>query len=277
MSRRKEANRLLKRALTDAMNRDLANIPKESALEGMHTFSAATDQRIRGLDAAPHQRSDARSARMRRYAGLAAALVCVVGLAAVLRINGGAQMGTSVDGAAESKDAAADDCADASGAPEMNEEAADSVSGAYEESETADSASDDSVLQESAEPSAPDWQEQLFIESAKADQTAQWRLRQSYEDGTFTTDTVVLQMPSQGRLRISDVYEVYYEQQPDDWIRVYHASERTYSLFSAEGDEQGDCYDMQELNMTQAGSYRLVRQVNGVRQVLALQTTWSVR
>ncbi len=276
MSRRKEAERALKRALADALDRELAEAPSEAELETMHTFSDGTDQVIRRMDDDLHRRSASHGARVRRYAGLAAALVCIVGLAAVLR-SGGIPMGASGDGAKESADGAADVSMDDTAAPEMNEEAADSVSGAYDESGTADSASDDSVLQESAEPTAPDWQEQLFIESAKADQMVRWRLRQSYADGTFTTDTVVLQLQSRDTLRISDVYEVYYEQQPDDWTRVYHSSERNYSLFAAEGDTQGDCYDMQELNMTQAGSYRLVRQVNGVRQVLALRTTWSVR
>lgn len=251
MSGNNQSDRLLARALAEAMNRELAAVPAGARLKEMHTFSAATDQMIRRLDtgAAPYKKSAAHRGSVRRLAGLAAAFVCVIGLALVLRQNGGIKMGAN--GAAESADMAApefaaDDAADAADGDALDETDSGQLS------------------------CAPDWQEQLMAESAQADVYLDWSLSEVCEDAAFTTDTTLREQPKSGAVRFSSVYEVYYEQQPDTWTMVYHTSAREMSQLHAAGDSQGECCDPRELGMTRAGNYRLVRQVNHLRQVLQI-------
>ena len=65
-----------------------------------------------------------------------------------------------------------------------------------------------------------------------------------------------------------DLYEVYYEQSPEEWECIYR-TRRTRDDYS-DGTRWDEWYALDELHMTQAGTYRLVRQVNSYRQVLQL-------
>ena len=120
----------------------------------------------------------------------------------------------------------------------------------------------------------PDWQEQLLLESAKADELVTWHLNMIYDDGSIglTSDVVnpsdsSVATPGQS-LYVSGVFEVYYEQRPDEWDCIYR-TKRTRDNYSA-ATSWDEWYALDELHMTQAGTYRLVRQVNSYRQVLQL-------
>ena len=74
--------------------------------------------------------------------------------------------------------------------------------------------------------------------------------------------------PAARTVRASQIYEVYYEESADAWVRVYHTDR---SMSECERDViWGEEYNMRELNMTKPGTYRVVRQVNSYRQVLEL-------
>ena len=205
-----------------------------------------------------------RGAAAKRYSGLAAALVCVIGLAAVVGVmSQSLRMGKSSADEGIAEEAAVEDNAGL-------EFAAD---------ETVEESAADEPLEESAaageqEAMAPDWQEQLLLESAKADELVTWHLNTGNGDGSIELVSEVPGQPeSDGRaagqiLRASAVYEVYYEQQPDEWERVYH-TDRVMDNYTNYGSWE-EWYLPEDLNMTKAGTYRLVRQVNQYRQVLQL-------
>ena len=121
---------------------------------------------------------------------------------------------------------------------------------------------------------APDWQEQMLLESEKADELVTWHLDTIYEDGSIGLTSEVANpshstgaIPGQS-LYVSGVCEVYYEQRPDAWECIYR-TKRTRDNYSA-ATSWDEWYALEELHMTQAGTYRLVRQVNSYRQVLQL-------
>lgn len=198
-----------------------------------------------------------RGASAKRYSGLAAALVCVVGLAAVLGVmSQSLRMSKSSPTEDMAESAAADTAAPEFAADDADAE--DPVDAAAEE----------------AWEEAPDWQEQLLIESKKADELVTWHLATIYDDGSIgLTSEVVNPSHSTGAtpgqsLYVSGVFEVYYESQPDEWECVYRIK-RTRDNYTAAA-AWDDWYALGELHMTQAGTYRLVRQVNSYRQVLQL-------
>lgn len=235
----------------------------------------------------------------KRYSGLAAALVCVIGLAAVAGVmSQSLRMGKSFmdEGIAE-ESAAADTAApeeamDDSAEESVVENADDAAAGNDMESKSTDDSASDAITdngspddakgenppgvqpEEEQEALAPDWQEQLLLESAKADELVTWHLSMIYDDGSIgLTSEVVNPSHSTGAapgqsLYVSGVFEVYYEQGPDEWECVYRTkrSRDNYTAASA----WDDWYALDELHMTQAGTYRLVRQVNSYRQVLQL-------
>jgi hypothetical protein len=116
---------------------------------------------------------------------------------------------------------------------------------------------------------APDWQEELLAESAKADQLVSWYYDQEEED----EDLIWLrsEMRCKTTLHISEVYEVYYETTPGVWERIYHSNRvmRDYR----EGLVWTDGYAPSDYNMMRSGHYRLVRQVGPYRQVVGLSLT----
>lgn len=297
MSLNMNGERLLAEALADAMNRDLEQVPSQEQLKQEHRFSGAFERELRRLEKQTANGTEAVESgkmttypakRWRRYGAWAAAFVCVVGLAAVAATGGLFHTGTksaptegeiSADGAADETaeqawdDAAEDAVSDQTGAldsvTEQVEDEFDASSGSSDDSGDADRAWQSGTWEEKA--TAPDWQEQLLAESAKADEWVSWSYGQMYDDGSIILDTTVkTELTNEiGELRVSDVYDVYYEQADGTWIRVYHNPDRQISLFHGVG-EQGDSYFLSDLNMTASGTYRLVRQVNQYRQVLQL-------
>lgn len=313
MSLNMNGDRLLAEALADAMDRDLTDVPPREQLEKQHRFSGKFVRRIKKIEAGKGETRDFKrlGSLAKRYSGLAAMLVCVIGLAAVLGVSGSFfRMGASKD-----KAMTADDCgaADAPADAETAESAADGADDAadagdegadmfLEEDELAvyddgvadrddakadtapedggdegDSVSSSDLQEEEAgqKPPAPDWQEQLLAESAKADELAAWLLNTVYDDGTIDLESsLVTQGTGNGQsriektVRISRVYEVYYESAAGEWERVYH-TEREMTAYEP-GTIWVDNYSLAELNMNMPGRYRLVRQVNNYRQVLAL-------
>ncbi|MDD7176866.1 MAG: hypothetical protein SPG09_08270 [Lachnospiraceae bacterium] len=317
------AEQLLAEALADAMDRDLAGLPPREQLEQQHHFSKKFVRRMKRLESAVKDGQQTQTAgelpekpqsgsgklvdfrksgaAAKRYGGLAAAFVCVIGLMAVVGVmTQSLRMGSkgtesimeeaalpelAVDDAAEeateeadaddavaedhveesvTDDAAADNgTAAGAGAPE-------SESGSPEESKGASSGAQSGEQ----EPLAPDWQEQLLIESAKADELVTWHFQIMYEDGSIGLTSEVVNpshsteaAPRQS-LYASGVFEVYYEQSPDEWECVYR-TKRTRDNYTATTNWD-EWYALEELHMTQAGTYRLVRQVNRYRQVLQL-------
>lgn len=321
MSLKVSGERFLAEALADAMDRDLADVPPREQLEQQHRFSKKFVRRMKRLETAvkdgqetqtaaePSERPQSGGGRIvdfrrlgamaKRYSGLAAALVCVIGLAAVVGVmSQSLRMGKSFmdEGIAE-ESAAADTAApeeamDDSAEESVVENADDAAAGNDMESKSTDDSASDAITdngspddakgenppgvqpEEEQEALAPDWQEQLLLESAKADELVTWHLSMIYDDGSIgLTSEVVNPSHSTGAapgqsLYVSGVFEVYYEQGPDEWECVYRTkrSRDNYTATSA----WDDWYALDELHMTQAGTYRLVRQVNSYRQVLQL-------
>ena len=321
MSLKVSGERFLAEALADAMDRDLADVPPREQLEQQHRFSKKFVRRMKRLETAvkdgqetqttagPSERPHSGGGRIvdfrrlgamaKRYSGLAAALVCVIGLAAVAGVmSQSLRMGKSFmdEGIAE-ESAAADTAApeeamDDSAEESVVENADDAAAGNDMESKSTDDSASDAITdngspddakgenppgvqpEEEQEALAPDWQEQLLLESAKADELVTWHLSMIYDDGSIgLTSEVVNPSHSTGAapgqsLYVSGVFEVYYEQGPDEWECVYRTkrSRDNYTAASA----WDDWYALDELHMTQAGTYRLVRQVNSYRQVLQL-------
>ena len=233
--------------------------------------------------------------KARSYGAVAAALVCVIGLVALARLAGTQLGATKGDGApadapewedAQDKadapaDAPADDAmdypaddapADDAAKPETSpDDGGQDVPKGDEADEPTDDASPETGENAdlSGEQCAPGWQEQLLEESKKADALISWHLTAVYDGISFVRESELTDSgdaPTQP-VSVSLICEVYYEQ-ADGWMRVYRADRR---MERCEPDViWGDEYQMQELNMTRPGTYRVVRQVNGWRQVLEL-------
>lgn len=269
MSLDSRGERLLAEALADAMDWDLEEMPTQEQLRQEHQFSDSFERRLRRMER--QQRSGQKAQRhvtLRQLGAWAAAFVCIIGLAAVVSVGDLAQMGA--DKEFSSGDAASDESAGV----EQAEDGAADAGAAESEWEAAEQESGQN--EQTQKGIAPDWQEQLLAESARVDEAVEWRFGQMYADGEFSLYTCVKEAPERqlgGRrlsYRISNVYEVYYEQAPCDWTRVYHTTERAFS-FCGKGAEQGEDYMLSELHMTRAGTYRLVRQVDSRRQVLQVE------
>lgn len=278
MSLNMNGDRLLTEALADAMDRDLTDVPPREQLEKEHRFSGKFVRRMKQIETGKGEMRDFRrlGGQAKRYSGMAAVLVCVIGLAAVLAVAGNALR----SGASKSEGM------DMAGADEAEMSTADTAEAAYDDAETGDASEDygeegdtaspPDVQQEETEqkPTAPDWQEQLLAESARADELAVWSLS-GYDGGTIdlesslvTQETDSEQSQTERAVRISRVYEVYYENDAGEWERVYHTV-REMSVYYPDMI-WGDNYSLAELNMNRPGRYRLVRQVGNFRQVLAL-------
>lgn len=294
MSLKVSGERFLAEALADAMDRDLADVPPREQLEQQHRFSKKFVRRMKRLETAvkdgqetqtaaePSERPQSGGGRIvdfrrlgamaKRYSGLAAALVCVIGLAAVAGVmSQSLRMGKSFTDEGIAEESAAADTA----APEDAWDDAEVEKSAVESADEAKGEpSSGEQPEEEQEALAPDWQEQLLLESAKADELVTWHLSMIYDDGSIgLTSEVVNPSHSTGAapgqsLYVSGVFEVYYEKSPDEWECVYRTkrSRDNYTATSA----WDDWYALDELHMTQAGTYRLVRQVNSYRQVLQL-------
>ncbi len=296
MSLKVSGERLLAEALAEAMDRDLADVPSGEQLKQQHRFSGKFVRRMKRLEAAVKEGREVTNAAKlpeksgrkivdfgkwgalaRQYGVLAAAFVCVVGLVAVVGVTG--RMGTSGAKGNFSGDSAAADTA----APEdMN----DAVSEDFDTTESAadeavDDAMDDIASDEGETPAAgqtedeqeitaPGWQEQLLAESEKADELVRWHLYSLCDDGSIVLSSDVVSFGegvTDRALYATAVYEVYYERDADDWVCIY----RTDRIRNKYSEERWDEWYMpEELNMTQAGTYRLVRQVDSYRQVLQL-------
>ncbi|MBO5155007.1 MAG: hypothetical protein J6C00_11750 [Eubacterium sp.] len=319
MSLKVSGERFLAEALADAMDRDLADVPPREQLEQQHRFSKKFVRRMKRLETAvkdgretqtvaePSEKPQSGGGKIvdfrrlgamaKRYSGLAAALVCVIGLAAVVGVmSQSLRMGKSFTDEGIAEESAADTAAPEEAWEDATEEPAadtdDDAASGVAENETADDSSSDSITdtgspeEAKGEPSpgeqpedeqeamVPDWQEELLLESAKADELVTWHLSMIYDDGSIgLTSDVVNPAHSTGAtpgqsLYVSGVFEVYYEQSPDEWECVYR-TKRSRDNYSA-ATSWDEWYALDELNMTQAGTYRLVRQVNSYRQVLQL-------
>ena len=289
MSLNMNGERLLAEALADAMNRDLEQVPSQEQLKQEHQFSRSFERGMRRLEKqAAHGTETAESGKVtaypakswRRYGAWAAAFVCVVGLAAVAATGGLFRMGAGDSAAPEqgyAESSEMDGTADATAEQAWDDAADDAADEAWDDaaSDNADdSGNADRAWQSGAweeKATAPDWQEQLLAESAKADEWVSWSYGQMCDDGSIILDTTVKAELTEGnrQLRVSDVCDVYYEQTDGTWTRVYHNPDRQISLFNGI-EQQGDSYFLSDLNMTASGTYRLVRQVNQYRQVLQL-------
>ncbi len=284
MSLNINGERLLAEALADAMNRDLEEIPSKAQLEEQYQFSKSFERNMRKLEKQaadepeqPQKISRFSNRRIRRYGAWAAAFVCVIGLAAMAASGGLFRMGAADQ--ATSEDSGADGEAYMESATDEAEDAVDSATPdmvlpedeMYDDAADADRASEESLTDKRA--TAPDWQEQLLAESAKADQWVSWSYERMCDDGSIILGTTVSETLAEdcGRqeLNVSGIYEVYYEQSEGEWTRVYHTSDRQTELLQA-GTEEEQWYALSELNMTQSGTYRLVRQVGPYRQMLQL-------
>ena len=100
-----------------------------------------------------------------------------------------------------------------------------------------------------------------------------WHLNMIYDDGSIGLTSEVISPEGEAgaanrALHVGAVYEVYYEQSPEEWECIYR-TRRTRDDYS-DGTSWDEWYALDELHMTQAGTYRLVRQVNSYRQVLQL-------
>ena len=276
--------RLLAEALADAMDRDLAGVPPQESLEELHHFSkkfVRGIQRIQSGKTEKEKKADfqALDAWAKRRSGLAAALVCVVSLAVVAGVMthsfrmgySGSKSESAADNAAA--DEAPEDAVDDAALEEVTESAVDDAADMGVDDSASDQMAGAGSADEKTTP-APDWQEELLLESAKADEYADWHLCKTNEDGMITLASQVYGDSEHGgatqmrTVRVSEVYEVYYEQSNDEWERVYHTdrmmADYTGDVYWREG------YLPEDLNMTRAGVYRLVRQVNSYRQVLQL-------
>ena len=305
---------LLMEALADAMDRDLTGVPPREQLEQQHRFSKKFVRRMKRLETAvkdgqemqtaaePSERPQSGGGKIvdfrklgavaKRYSGLAAALVCVIGLAAVAGVmSQSLRMGKSFadEGIAEEStdtatpefatdESAVEDADDAVSDDVMESEGADAgASGGMTDTGSPEEAKGESSTGEQPEDEqeamAPDWQEQLLLESAKADELVTWHLNMIYDDGSIGLTSEVISPEGEAgaanrALHVGAVYEVYYEQSPEEWECIYR-TRRTRDDYS-DGTSWDEWYALDELHMTQAGTYRLVRQVNSNRQVLQL-------
>lgn len=293
MSLKVSGERFLAEALADAMDRDLVDVPPREQLEQQHRFSKKFERRMKRLKVAVENGRETQTvveqsekpqsgagkivdfrklgAVAKRYSGLVAVLVCVIGLAAVAGVmTRSLRMGKSFKDAGLSESAVEDTAAP--------EEAWDDAAVEESAAESADDAkgepSPGEQPEDEQEAMVPDWQEELLLESAKADELVTWHLNTIYEDGSIglTSDVVnpshnTVAVPGE-TLYVSGVFEVYYEQRPDEWECIYR-TKRTRDNYSA-ATSWDEWYALDELHMTQAGTYRLVRQVNSYRQVLQL-------
>ncbi len=207
----------------------------------------------------------------------------MIGLAAVAASGGLLHMGAK-NAPAEGEMAVADGAAAESEEEETWDTTtdqtgtADSMPESYdEEIDDADNGSYAAALPEDGadeKAAAPDWQTQLLLESAKADEWVDWNYGQLCDDGSIILETITNENLTEEtgirQLRVSDIYEVYYEQADGEWTRVYYTSDRQKGVFRG-GEQEERWYLLSDLNMTQSGTYRLVRQVNQYRQMLQLQ------
>ena len=292
MSLNVNGERLLAEALADAMDRDLESIPSQEELRAQHHFSGSFEREMRKLEKQTTQGTDVAESdkaavypakRWRRYGAWAAAFVCVIGLAAVAASGGLLHMGAK-NAPAEGEMAVADGAAAESEEEETWDTTtdqtgtADSMPESYdEEIDDADNGSYAAALPEDGadeKAAAPDWQTQLLLESAKADEWVDWNYGQLCDDGSIILETITNENLTEEtgirQLRVSDIYEVYYEQADGEWTRVYYTSDRQKGVFRG-GEQEERWYLLSDLNMTQSGTYRLVRQVNQYRQMLQLQ------
>ena len=291
MSLNINGERLLAEALADAMDRDLESVPSQGELRAQHHFSGSFEREMRKLEKQTTQGADVAESdkaavypakRWRRYGAWAAAFVCVIGLAAVAASGGLLHMGAK-NAPAEGEMAVADGAAAESEEEETWDTTtdqtgtADSMPESYdEEIDDADNGSYAAALPEDGadeKAAAPDWQTQLLLESAKADEWVDWNYGQLCDDGSIILETITNENLTEEtgirQLRVSDIYEVYYEQADGEWTRVYHTSDRQNGVFRG-GEQEERWYLLSDLNMTQSGTYRLVRQVNQYRQMLQL-------
>ena len=292
MSLNINGERLLAEALADAMDRDLESVPSQGELRAQHHFSGSFEREMRKLEKQTTQGTDVAESdkaavypakRWRRYGAWAAAFVCVIGLAAVAASGGLLHMGAK-NAPAEGEMAVADGAAAESEEQETWDTTtdqtgtADSMPESYdEEIDGADNGSYAAALPEDGadeKAAAPDWQTQLLLESAKADEWVDWNYGQLCDDGSIILETITNENLTEEtgirQLRVSDIYEVYYEQTDGEWTRVYYTSDRQNGVFRG-GEQEERWYLLSDLNMTQSGTYRLVRQVNQYRQMLQLQ------
>lgn len=270
MSLNINGERLLAEALADAMDRDLESVPSKGELRAQHHFSGSFEREMRKLEKQTTQGTDVAESdkaavyparRWRRYGAWAAAFVCVIGLAAVAASGGLFHMGAK-NAPAEGEMAVADGAAAESEEQETWDTTTDQTGAALPED-----GADEKVA-------APDWQTQLLLESAKADEWVDWNYGQLCDDGSIILETITNENLTEEtgirQLRVSDIYEVYYEQTDGEWTRVYYASDRRNGVYRG-GEQEEQWYLLSDLNMTQSGTYRLVRQVNQYRQMLQLQ------
>ncbi|MDD6038726.1 MAG: hypothetical protein PUD20_08045 [bacterium] len=298
MSLKESGERLLAEALTEAMDRDLADIPPMEQLKKQHRFSKKFIRTMRRLGAHETGRWETLGVMAKRYSGLAAAFVCVIGLVTVAGFLGRfIQMGKSsanesimktptADTALpefvadhemeESAEEAPEEMPQAAEPPEEMSEATaspDEDTGAGEQEVMPDSSQTETAMEES-EAFAPDWQEELLLESAKADELVTWHLDMIYEDGSIGLTSKVVnpshqeQAPAGQSLFVSGVFEVYYEESPGEWACIFRTKRTREDCSGVENWDEW--YALEDLHMTQAGTYRLVRQVNSNRQVLQL-------
>lgn len=322
MSLKINGKRLLSEALADAMDRDVADVPAKEELEKQHRFSKKFVRRIKQIEKgigdedgvkagaagkaereAETEKKDgvnkeqrrgfaSRGKRALRYGGMAAALVCVIGLAAFLSVMG--RMGASKKNFSEGSP-------QLEGTEEKGEQnGIDSGNGVYEEvagtvtddeeapaDDAAEALADEleAMTKEDApagaeentdfvgESMAPGWQEQLLAESERADALISWHLTAVYDGMSFALSSEVAGSgetgaPPASLVSASRIYEVYCRESAGEWVRVYH-TDRAMSRCEPDTAWE-DEYFMQELNMTKPGTYRVVRQVNSYRQVLEL-------
>ena len=283
MRRKEKGDHLLAEALAEALDRDLADVPSGEQLRKEYRFSTTFEKRMERLLANENKGkrknetvTDARAwgAKAKRYAGAAAALVCVIGLVAVAEIF--------QSGAGKKSQSAAD-----TAAPEMSSVTEEVCEDAVEDQTASGIGESDTKLEtgfqendmggipseetdEDQKVTAPGWQEKLLLESAKADELVTWHLSSVDGDGSIVllsrrTDGVESEEPS---FYVSGVFEVYDETAPDEWECIYRAAR---SRENYEGvSEWTECYTPEELHITKGGTYRFVRQVNSFRQVLQL-------
>jgi hypothetical protein len=254
MSQRNREDQLLAEALKEAMDQDLKALSKTYGSVENHRFSQKfTEKMTEIIQNSEKMGEKRRKLRLFPYAGLVAALVCVLGLAALAPTL---RMGSS-------------DSSSSSDGPESGSVAEIADDSGTDTAQSDSDVSDTEASETEGESMALDWQEELLAESAKADQLVSWYYDREEED----EELIMLrsEMRCKMTLRISDVYEVYYETTPGVWERVYHGNRvmRDYR----EGLVWTDGYAPSEYNMTRSGHYRMVRQVGLYRQVVGLNLT----
>lgn len=279
MSLDREEDRLLAQALADALDQDLTEVPSKEKLQQSHQFSRKFEKKIRAFIKESEKEHSARlrqrgwGSLARRCGALAAAFVCVLGLGLAARFSGGFLPKGSSDGAAM-EDSIEQSAADFAASEEIAEDDAkayaDTTEAPTEEEASAETGTG-SVDEDL--PPAPDWQEQILAESARADEIASWSFVQLCEDGIFELLTevqpVTAEMPT---VHLSEIYEVYY-QDGKSWLRVYEGPRHMQTI---RGDATGgwmDGYELAQYGMARPGIYRLVRQVNQYRQALDIVIT----